>query len=71
MWYGNLEDLLLHEAIYLQWNRQKLEFGGEGGGLVYFTLLFCFCLNLTCLRYLMCKIFFCRILPFQLFSFEL
>lgn len=59
MWYGNLEDLLLHEAIYLQWNRQKLEFGGGGGegGLVYFTLLFCFCLNLTCLRYLMCKIF--------------
>lgn len=48
MWYGNLEDLLLHEAIYLQWNRQKLEFGGEGGGvsLLYFAFLFLFKLNL-------------------------
>ena len=44
MWYGNLEDLLLHEAIYLQWNRQKLEFGGGGGGvsLLYFAFLFLF-----------------------------
>lgn len=48
MWYGNLEDLLLHEAIYLQWNRQKLEFGGGGGGvsLLYFAFLFLFKLNL-------------------------
>lgn len=43
MWYGNLEDLLLHEAIYLQWNRQKLEFGGGGGfSLLYFAFLFLF-----------------------------
>ena len=48
MWYGNLEDLLLHEAIYLQWNRQKLEFGWGGGGvsLLYFAFLFLFKLNL-------------------------
>ena len=49
MWYGNLEDLLLHEAIHLQWNRQKLEFGGGGGGgvsLLYFAFLFLFKLNL-------------------------
>ena len=45
MWYGNLEDLLLHEAIYLQWNRQKLEFGG-GVSLLYFAFLFLFKLNL-------------------------
>ena len=44
MWYGNLEDLLLHEVIYLQWNRQKLELGGGGGGvsLLYFAFLFLF-----------------------------
>ena len=46
MWYGNLEDLLLHEAIYLQWNRQKLEFGGGGVSLLYFAFLFLFKLNL-------------------------
>ena len=48
MWYGNLEDLLLHEAIYLQWNRQKLEFffWGGGGSLLYFAFLFLFKLNL-------------------------
>ena len=46
MWYGNLEDLLLHEAIYLQWNRQKLELGGGVGSLLYFAFLFLFKLNL-------------------------
>lgn len=46
MWYGNLEDLLLHEAIYLQWNRQKLEFFFGGGSLLYFAFLFLFKLNL-------------------------
>ena len=52
MRYGNLEDLFLHKAIYLQWNCQKLEFflggGGWGGGvsLLYFAFLFLFKLNL-------------------------
>ena len=49
MWYGNLEDLFfLYKAIYLQWNRQKLDFffGGGGGGLLYFAFWFLFKLNL-------------------------